>query len=114
MASGTYPCRFISFLISLRAAFRSRKEGIWLAAWGSEMLRVLLNNLESNLDTTAFRAAVLKATGGVPADTIQLVREVIHTRDESAIERWKPKLRNLAVITAGAIGTALKIVERLE
>ncbi|MBA3326281.1 MAG: hypothetical protein H0T41_13775 [Rhodobacteraceae bacterium] len=78
------------------------------------MLRVLLNNLESNLDTTAFRAAVLKATGGVPADTIQLVREVIHTRDESAIERWKPKLRNLAVITAGAIGTALKIVERLE
>lgn len=90
---------------------RAPEEGIWLAAWGSEMLRVLLNNLESNLDSKPFRTAVLEATGGVPSDTIQLVKEIVHGGDATAVARWKPPARNLAEIGAGPIGIALKIID---
>lgn len=92
---------------------RTPDDGVWLAAWGSEMLRIHLHNIEkTDLDSKARRAAILKATGGIPTETIQLVREVSRTEDpEGVIARWKPSLRILAEIAGGQIGCALAVID---
>ncbi|MEA5160990.1 hypothetical protein U5903_09430 [Cereibacter johrii] len=56
-------------------ATRRADQAEWLTAWGSEMLRVHLRNVErTNLDTSTRRAAILAAAGGVPQETIRLVQ----------------------------------------
>lgn len=94
---------------------RTPEAGVWLTAWGSEMLRIHLHNIEKNdLDTKPHRAAILKETGGIPTETINLVSAIVQAdAPEEVIAGWKAALRNVAEITAGLVGPVLAAVDEV-
>ncbi len=62
----------------------------FLSAWGAEMLRVHLNNIEiSELDNREMRNSILEVTGGIPSDVIKLVAELAKSDDlDRVFEGW--------------------------
>lgn len=87
------------------------EDGIWLRPWGAEMLRIYLDNIEANhLDTKAFRREVLRATGGIPADVIAIVKEA-RRHGEAEISGWKPARRHVGTLVSGAAGRALVAID---
>jgi len=55
-------------------AIRRGDQTQFLRAWGAEMIRVHLNEVEkTDLDKPEFRQTILEATGGIPAETQQII-----------------------------------------
>jgi len=96
-------------------ATRRFDEAVWLIAWGSEMLRIHLHNIEkegTDLDTPSRRAAILQATGGIPTETTNLVRALVNAEEpDGVIAGWKAGLHNIAEIASGPVGRSLVIIE---
>ena len=58
----------------------------FLSAWGVDMLRVHLNNIEqSELDTKEMRENIMSKTGGIPADVVEFVAELARTGDPKIV-----------------------------
>ncbi len=95
-------------------AIRREEQVEFLAPWGAEMLRVHLSNIDhTELDTPELRQKILKATGGVPADTVKLVAELTrpHSSHEDVFANWSSTTRVPEAIAQGAIGQALALLE---
>ena len=85
-------------------AIRRSEDAVWLAAWGAEMLRVHLHNIESNLDSRARRELILDATGGIPAETIKLVSAMQKADDPDEVQRRRAGAALPAGLAQGAFG----------
>jgi hypothetical protein len=101
---------------SQRALATRRPEStVWLAAWGSEMLRVHLHNIEkdgTDLDTLGRRDAILRATGGIPTEVVGLVRAIASAEDPDAvIADWRPSPRGLPDIATSTIGRVMELID---
>ena len=58
-------------------ANRRGDQAQFLTAWGAEMPRVHLDQVEkTDLDTPAHRETILAATGGMPAEILKLIRQM--------------------------------------
>ncbi|MBV6649221.1 MAG: hypothetical protein KI789_05820 [Hoeflea sp.] len=94
-------------------AIRRSDQSQFLTAWGAEMVRVHLHMIEEpELDKRPLRKAILDAAGGIPAETINLVKEMSLSNDPAAVAaRWKVTERFPEKILGGPLGRALPLVE---
>jgi hypothetical protein len=92
-----------------------RESTVWLTAWGSEMLRVHLHNIEkdgSDLDTRGLRDAILMATGGIPIEVTRLVGAVTNAENPDAvIADWTPSSHGMPEIVDSTIGRVLALID---
>ena len=88
----------------------------YLAAWGAEMVRVHLHHIEkSDLDTPQYRDAILKASGGVPSETVKLIREMRTATDPMKVARdWTTSFKIAPGILRDSIGQALLMLDMLD
>jgi hypothetical protein len=95
-------------------ASRRHDQTEYLTAWGGEMVRVHLHNIEElGLDTPSLRAAILDAAGGLPLETTKLV-EVMRVADNpiEVAQTWRAEGQILpASVTDSALGKALSVIE---
>lgn len=94
-------------------ATRRQDQAEFLAPWGAEMLRVHLAEIEQpGLDTPQMRERILEASGGIPAETLRIVKALAHAVDPDAtLAEWDPRLKVPDAIATGSIGRALGIIE---
>jgi len=93
-------------------ATRRAEDAVWLAAWGAEMLRVHLHNIECDLDSRARRAKILAVTGGIPSEVVKLVNAMHRSDDPDAVaEAYTARISSISSITSGPLGRALVIIE---
>ena len=94
-------------------ANRRQDQSEFLAAWGVEMVRVHLSNIEcSELDTPQIREKILAATGGIPNDTVKLINTLVRAQNQDDVFlSWKPALWQSDALVRGALGQALTMVE---
>ncbi|NKM65664.1 hypothetical protein GFL58_32760 [Rhizobium leguminosarum bv. viciae] len=87
----------------------------FLQAWGAEMLRIHLHNLDlTSFDTPTQRAAILSATGGIPTETIKLVNDMEFSDDaDEVVRNWAPSTRFTERLTTGILGRALSAIEEV-
>ena len=72
-------------------ANRRGDQAQFLTAWGAEMLRVHLDQVEkTDFDTPAHRKSILAATGGIPAEILKLIRQMALADDPGEVVRnWE-------------------------
>ncbi|MBF9052037.1 hypothetical protein GTA62_18800 [Roseobacter sp. HKCCD9010] len=94
-------------------ATRRPEQSQFLAAWGAEMVRVHLHHIEKvELDTRTLRDAILRATGGVPSETIKLISAMRVASDPMEAARdWKSTLKVPPALLKGALGQVLSILD---
>ena len=94
-------------------ANRRQNQSEFLAAWGVEMVRVHLSNIEcSELDTPQMRKKILAATGGIPNDTVKLINAIVQAQDQDDVfMNWEPALWQSDALVWGTLGQALIMVE---
>lgn len=101
----------------MRQIANSRHEqSQYLAAWGAEMVRVHLHHIEkSELDTPQYRDAILEASGGVPSETVKLIREMRTASDPMKVVRgWTTSFKIANGILKDTIGQALVMLDMLD
>jgi len=88
----------------------------YLAAWGAEMVRVHLHHIEkTDLDTPQHRDAILGATGGIPSETVKLIREMRTASDPMKVAKsWTSSFKIPAGILNDTIGQALVILDMFD
>ena len=94
-------------------AIRRSDQSEFLGAWGAEMVRVHLSNIErSELDVAKMRDRILAATGGVPSDIVKLV-SALHqsSSSEDVFMTWEPSLKASDPIVKGLLGQVLVMIE---
>lgn len=88
----------------------------YLAAWGSEMIRVHLHHIEkTDLDTPAHRGVILDAGGGVPSETVKIIREMRTASDPMKVAKaWSSSFKIPDGILDDAIGQALVMLDMFD
>ncbi|MFC0810339.1 hypothetical protein ACFHWW_33710, partial [Ensifer sp. P24N7] len=94
-------------------ANRRAEQSQFLSAWGAEMVRAHLHQIEkTELDTPSLREIILEVAGGIPTETVKLIKEMRVAPDPMEIaQTWQPVLRPPPGILQGALGRALRILE---
>ncbi|AXS40979.1 ATP-binding protein [Breoghania sp. L-A4] len=97
-------------------ASRRKDQAQFLSAWGGEMVRAHLQQIEkTDLDTPAFRKAILETTGGLPTETIKLIRAMSLASDPTEVVRtWAISEKLPVSFFKGALGQALRLIEVAE
>lgn len=97
-------------------AIRRKDQTEFLSPWGAEMIRVHLQNIEkTEMDTPETRKRILKVSGGIPGDIIDLIDRLVAARDpDDVFAGWKSSLRPAQIQAFGEIGRALTILEDVE
>jgi hypothetical protein len=97
-------------------ASRRHEQSQFLTAWGAEMVRVHLHHIEkTDLDTPSYRDAILAASGGIPTETVKLIREMRVANDPiETAKAWKASLRIPESILKETLGQALVMLEMFE
>lgn len=97
-------------------AIRRTDQSQFLSAWGGEMLRVHLHHVEATaLDTPSCREAILEAAGGVPLDTVKLVRKMRTADEPMAVAReWQPAAGAQRAALEEQIVAALAVLDYVE
>lgn len=85
----------------------------FLTPWGEEMVRMHLHQVEQmELDTKAIRKEIMRATGGVPAEVVKLIRELRRQNDPLAfVKNWRVSLNAPNGLFLTAEGKALKLLD---
>ncbi len=93
-------------------AIRRRDQAQFLTAWGAEMLRVHLDQVEkTDLDTPAHRETILAATGGIPAEILKLIRQMALADDpDEVVRNWEFSEPPPREIVKGPLGQALLLI----
>lgn len=94
-------------------AIRRERQSQYLTTWGAEMIRVHLANCEwLELDTPEIRNLILKASGGIPSETIALIQEMHRSESPKDVaEKWVAKRRVPKELLVGKLGKALEILD---
>lgn len=94
-------------------AIRRSDQSEFLGAWGAEMVRVHLSNIErSELDVVQIRDRILAATGGIPSDVVKLVSALHQSpSSEDVFTTWQPSLKASDPIVKGRLGHVLAMIE---
>ena len=97
-------------------AIRRHNQSEFLAAWGAEMVRVHLSNIECpELDTPEMRKKILTATGGIPNYTVKLINALVQAQDQGeVVKTWEPALWTSDAIVEGTLGQVLIMVENID
>ena len=97
-------------------AIRRHNQSEFLAAWGAEMVRVHLSNIECpELDTPEMRKKILTATGGIPNYTVKLINALVQAQDQvEVVKTWEPALWTSDAIVEGTLGQVLIMVENID
>ncbi|WP_076449601.1 prolipoprotein diacylglyceryl transferase [Roseivivax lentus] len=92
-------------------AHRRSDQAQYLAAWGVEMVRAHLNQVEkTDLDTRDLRKAILAASGGIPSEVLKLVKAMARAEDPAAeAVRWKVDERFPEIFLKGPLVQALQL-----
>ena len=98
---------------SRELANRRTDQAQFLSAWGAEMIRVHLHMIEEpELDKPATREAILSAAGGIPSETIDLIRRMSKANDPVEVATaWEVSQRFPDLIAKGQLGQALLLLE---
>ncbi|SDF02946.1 hypothetical protein SAMN04488105_111118 [Salipiger thiooxidans] len=98
---------------SRELANRRSDQAQFLSAWGAEMIRVHLHMIEElELDKPATWEAILSAAGGIPSETIELIRKMSKANDPIEVAReWRVSQRFPDPISKGFLGQALLLLE---
>jgi len=80
------------------------------------MVRVHLHHIEkTDLDTPQHRDAILGATGGIPSETVKLIREMRTASDPMKVAKsWTSSFKIPAGILNDTIGQALVILDMFD
>jgi hypothetical protein len=97
-------------------ANRRPNQSQFLAAWGAEMVRVHLHHIEkTDLDTPALRSAILEAAGGIPAETVKLIKAMRTATDPiETAKTWEASLSVPKSILNGYLGQCLVLIDLFE
>lgn len=97
-------------------ATRRRDAAELLRPWGEEMIRFHLHNIEhTELDSRALRQRILAATGGIPSETITLIKALYSADDqETAFSEWSTGARFPKDLSKGDLVRALGVIEDTE
>ncbi len=97
-------------------ANRRPDQSQYLAAWGAEMVRVHLHHIEkTDLDTPALRSAILEAAGGIPLETVRLIKAMrTATNPTETAKTWEVSLSVPKSILNGYLGQCLVLIELFE
>lgn len=94
-------------------ATRRPDQSQFLSAWGAEMIRIHLSQIEQvELDTQQLRNAILNSTGGVPSEVIKLIAEMRLSYDPlEAATTWKATIKVPASLLGGPLGQVLTMFD---
>lgn len=97
-------------------ASRRHEQSQFLTAWGAEMVRVHLHHIEkTDLDTPPYRNAILAAAGGIPTETVKLIREMRVANDPiETAKAWTASLKIPESILKETLGQALVMLDLFE
>lgn len=87
-----------------------------LRPWSEEMIRFHLHNIErTELDSRKLRQRILEKTGGIPSETIALIKALYSADDhETAFREWSTRARFPEDLSTGDLGRALGVIEDTE
>jgi hypothetical protein len=85
----------------------------FLTPWGEEMVRMHLHQVEQmELDTKTIRSEILRATGGVPAEVVKLIRELRRQNDPMGfVKGWRTSLNTPEGLFLTAEGKTLRLLD---
>lgn len=85
----------------------------FLTPWGEEMVRMHLHQVEQmELDTKTIRSEILRATGGVPAEVVKLIRELRRQNDPIGfVKGWRASSNTPEGLFLTAEGKTLRLLD---
>ncbi|MDG4649469.1 hypothetical protein P6F26_13575 [Roseibacterium sp. SDUM158017] len=97
----------------LRDIANRLEQSQFLSAWGAEMVRMHLHQLEKpELDTKTLRGAILDATGGIPSEVVKLVAAMRTASDPLATAKaWTANPKIPKVLLDGPLGVTLRMLD---
>jgi hypothetical protein len=97
-------------------AVRRKDQAQFLEAWGGKMIRAHMHQIEcTQLDRPKLRDDILHKTGGIPLETIKLIKamELADNPDE-ILRSWSFPVKFSNDFVKGPIGQALRLIETAE